>query len=77
MDFAEQKLKLYQIVTEADEETTAKLIDFAQKLGQGKYEFTENELAEFHRRREDHLKNPENAIPWEESLANIRNMIKK
>ena len=77
MDFAEKKLELYKIVTDADEETTAKLISFAKGLTKEKYAFTEEELAEFHRRREEYLKNPESGIPWEESLTRIRNTLKK
>lgn len=77
MGFAEKKLELYKIVTEADEETTAKLIDFAQKLNQSKYSFSEAELNEFKERREDFLKNPDSAIPWEEALGKIRNKITK
>ncbi len=77
MDFAEKKLELYKIVTEADEETTAKLISFAKGLTIEKHAFTEEELTEFHRRREEYLKNPESGIPWEESLTRIRNKLKK
>jgi hypothetical protein len=77
MNFAAQKLKLYKIVTEADEETTAKLIDFAQKLDQAKYLFTNEELAEFNRRRDEYLKNPDSGISWEESLSRVRNKLKK
>ncbi len=63
MGFAEKKIELYKIVAEAVEETTAKLINFYESLHQQNYQFTNEEVAEFERRSEEFLKNPESAIP--------------
>lgn len=74
MSIAEQKRELLRMVSEADEETTAKLIDFflSASLVKQKPEFSEEDMVEFNRRREEFLKNPESGIPWEESLTRLR-----
>ncbi len=76
MGLAEKTIELYKIVAEADEETTAKLISFYESLDQHN-QFTNEEVAEFERRSEEFLKNPESAIPWDESMSRLRNMSKK
>ncbi len=77
MGFAEKKVELFQIVADADEEMTGKLIEFARQL-QGKSEkFSAEELAEFNRRRDEYLKNPEMGISMEASMAQIRNQLVK
>lgn len=75
MGFTEKKAELLRIVESADEETTGKLIDFYHNLAQP--EFSNEDLFEFDRRSKEHASNPETAIPWEESMARIRNKLKK
>lgn len=77
MGFAEKKVELLKIVADADEDLTAKLIDFAQKFNQEKNVFTEAELTEFHKRRENFLQSPGEITTWEEASARIRNKIQK
>lgn len=77
MSLAEQKEKLHQLIREADEETTAKAMDFFRHLNKDSLTFSQEELAEFARRSEEHTANPQSGIPWEESLARIRGKLKK
>ncbi|MDQ6609891.1 MAG: hypothetical protein M3Y85_08730 [Bacteroidota bacterium] len=77
MSSAEQKRELLRMVSEADEETTAKLIDFFQHLAKEKPEFSEKDIIEFNRRRDNFLQNPDSGIPWEESLSRLRNELSK
>lgn len=77
MSLAEQKEKLRQLIREADEETTAKAMDFFQHLNEGNVIFSEEDIAEFRRRSKEHEKNPENSSPWEEVMARVRNKLKQ
>lgn len=77
MSLAEQKEKLHQLIREADEETTAKAMDFFRHLNNDNVTFSDEDLMEFSRRSEEHTANPQSGIPWEESLARIRSKLKK
>jgi len=77
MSTAEQKQELFKIVKAADEETTAKLIEMVQTLHLDAAEFSAEDLAEFNRRSDEHIKDPLSSIPWEESLGRIRNKLQK
>jgi len=77
MSLAEQKRELLKIINDADEATTAKIIDFVQLLNEQQSEFSAEDLAEFNRRREEFLKNPEIGISWEESIERLRNKLQK
>jgi len=77
MGFAEKKVELLKIVADADEETTGKLIEFANELKKKNKKFSQEELEEFNKRRDEYLKNPENVVPMEESLGRLRHKLKK
>jgi hypothetical protein len=77
MGFAEQKVELLKIVADADEEMTGKLIEFAKQLNNDSQHFTQDELANFHERREEYLKNPESAVSWEDSMTRLRNKLNR
>ena len=47
MSISEQKLQLVRFVVDADEETTEKLIAFAQELSTKGYKFSEQEVSFF------------------------------
>lgn len=76
MGFAEQKVELFRIVSEADEEMTGKLIDFARSL-EGKAQFTDEELKKFHESREQYLQHPETAMLMEDAHEFIRSLKRK
>lgn len=77
MGFAEKKLELLKIVVDADEETTGKLIEFANQLKSHEGEFSTEEITAFQEKREEYLRKPDAASPWEESMERIRKQIKK
>jgi predicted transcriptional regulator len=77
MSLAEQKLQLLQMVINADEETTGKLIELASQLRSRQERFTEDEILEFEKRREAYKKNPNTGVRMEESLARLRSDLKK
>jgi len=77
MGFAEKKVELFQIVANADEEMTGKLIEFAYQLRSKTENFTQEELLEWERRSEEYTKNPAVGIPMKESIARLRSNLKK
>lgn len=77
MILAEQKEKLHKFIEAADATVTVKLIGIVEQLNQKAPVFSEEDLAEFNRRSEEHTANPDSGIPWEESLARIRSKLKK
>lgn len=76
MDFAEKKVELFQIVAEADEETTGKLIEFAKQLKGKQLKFSKEELEKFHASRQQYLEHPETGLTLEEAHAQIRRLKK-
>lgn len=77
MSLAEQKLQLLQMVMNADEETTGKLIELASQLKSQQERFTKEELMEFEKRREAYNRNPDTGMRMEESLIRLRSGLKK
>lgn len=76
MGFAEKKVELFQIVSEADEETTGKLIEFAKQLRGEQSKFSKDELEKFHASRQQYLENPQTGLTLEEAHAQIRRLKK-
>jgi hypothetical protein len=77
MSLAEKKAELFQIVSDADEELTGKLIDFAKKLNDKAQKFTEKELAMFHATRQKYLSPDNKTISLEDAHAYIRSLKQK
>ena len=77
MDLAEKKIQLLEIVINADEETTGKLIEFANKLTKNDDKFTKEELEKFHASRQAYLANPENSLSLEDAHTYIRSLKKR
>lgn len=76
MSFAEKKLELMQLVLNADEDTTGKLIEFANHLKTFGNKFTDEELKTFHASRQQYMEHPETASTLEEAHAQIRRLRK-
>ena len=74
MSFAEKKVELFQIVANADEETTSKLIEFACQLKNQGGKFTAEELAKFHATREKYMQPQSKTILLEDAHAYIRSL---
>ena len=74
MGFAEKKVELFQIVAEADEETTGKLIEFVRQLKGNASRFSKEELERFHATREKYLSSSEKMILPEDAHAYIRSL---
>lgn len=77
MGFAEKKVELFQIVADADEETTGKLIAFAKQLNQNAAKFTKEELSIFHTTREKYSESEDQMILLEDAHAYIRSLKSK
>ena len=77
MDLAEKKIQLLEIVVNADEEMTGKLIEFANTLIKGEEKFTKEELEKFHASRHSYLTNPEQSLTLEEAHTYIRSLKKR
>ena len=76
MGFAEQKIRLFEIVTAADEETTGKLIAFAEQLKGNGSKFTDEELKKFHASQQNYFENPQNSFSLEDAHAYVRSLKK-
>jgi hypothetical protein len=74
MSFAEKKVELFQLVAEADEETTGKLIEFAKQLKGDQPRFSKEELEKFHATRQKYLSSPEKTVLLEDAHAYIRSL---
>jgi hypothetical protein len=77
MGLAERKIELLEIVVNADEETTGKLIALAQQLANEKYKFSDEEIAKFEKTRDDFFASGEKGYSVEEAHAIIRNKHRK
>lgn len=77
MGFAEKKVELFKLVSEADEEMTGKLIEFAKQLKGGSSRFSKEELEKFHKTREKYLSPSAKTILLEEAHAYIRSLKQK
>lgn len=75
MGFAEKKVELFQIVVEADEEMTGKLIEFARQL-KGDSNFSKEELEKFHATRQKYLFSENQTISLEDAHTYIRSLKK-
>jgi hypothetical protein len=77
MGFAEKKVELFQIVSEADEELTGKLIEFAKQLKGEQSKFSKGELEKFHTTRQKYLSSSDKTILLEDAHAYIRSLKQK
>jgi hypothetical protein len=77
MSFAEKKVELFQIVSEADEEMTGKLIEFAKQLRGEQPRFSKEELEKFHTTRQKYLSSSDKTILLEDAHAYIRRLKQK
>ncbi len=77
MSFAEQKVELFKIVANADEETTGKLIELAKQLTQKTYKFSDEEIASFEKTRNEFMESEEKGYTIEEAHTMIRNRFKQ
>lgn len=77
MSFAEQKVELFKIVADADEETTGKLIELANQLTKKNYKFSDEEIAMFENTRNEFMDSGEKGYTIEEAHKMIRNKFKQ
>lgn len=77
MDFAEKKIELFEIVVNADEEMTGKLIEFAKQLKKEQSGFSKEELEKFHATRQKYLSSSDKTILLEDAHAYIRSLKQK
>ncbi|MGV3530392.1 MAG: hypothetical protein ACO1OO_15930 [Flavisolibacter sp.] len=77
MSISEQKLELLRFVVDADDETTEKLVAFAQGLSTKEYKFSEQEVSFFEERMKEFFKSGESGITAEESIKRLREKLKK
>lgn len=76
MSLAEQKKELLRIVNEADEEFMGKLIAFAKRLTTGDEDTPEEVIKAYEKRTRDFFESGEKGFSKEESLAQLRNLLK-
>lgn len=77
MGFAEKKLELFKLVSDADEEMTGKLIEFAKQLKEENARFSKEELEKFHKTRQKYLSSLGKTILLEDAHAYIRSLKQK
>lgn len=77
MNFAEKKVELFQIVADADEELTGKLIEFARQLAPAKSSYSGEELAKFHATRQKYATDEAKMISLVDAHSHIRSLKKK
>jgi hypothetical protein len=77
MGLADRKIELLEIVVNADEEMTGKLIEFANELAKKQHRFTKEELEKFHTSRQAYIDNPEDSLTLEDAHIYIRSLKKR
>jgi len=77
MSSAEKKIELFQIVVNANEEMTGKLIEFAKSLKKNNSKFTKEELERFHSTRSKYLQPDNKTILLEDAHTWIRSLKRK
>ena len=77
MGFAEKKVELFKLVSEADEEMTGKLIEFAKQLKGEQSRFSKQELEKFHKTRDKYSSSTDKTILLEDAHAYIRSLRQK
>lgn len=77
MGFAEKKVELFQIVAEANEELTGKLIEFAKQLKRELPRFSKEKLEKFHATRQKYSSSSDKTILMEDAHACIRSLKRK
>lgn len=76
MGFAEKKVELLKIVADADEETTGRLIEFANQI-RNSSNYSDEELQKFHATRKKYQNSSEPTISMEDAHAYIRSLKQK
>jgi hypothetical protein len=77
MGFAEKKVELLKLVSEADEDMTGKLIELAKQLKGEQARFSKEELEKFHKTRQKYLSSLGKTILLEDAHAYIRSLKQK
>jgi hypothetical protein len=77
MGFAEKKVELFKLVSEADEEMTGKLIEIAKQLKGESSRFSKEELEKFHKTRQKYSSTSGKTILLEDAHAYIRGLKQK
>ena len=75
MGFAEKKVELFQIVANADEELTDKLLTYASTIRE-KYQPSDETVAAYEKRGQDIVASGEIGFTREESMQMLRSLIK-
>ena len=75
MGFAEKKVELFQIVANADEELTDKLLTYASTIRE-KYQPSAETVAAYEKRGQDIVASGEKGFTREESMQMLRSLIK-
>lgn len=73
MSIAEKKQVLLHIVEDADEKLMGLLIALANEYNTSGEEYSNEEIADFYKTRNNYLQNPEKVFPVEEAHQKIRN----
>ncbi len=73
MSIAEKKQVLLHIVEEADEKLMGLLIALANEYNTSGEEYSNEEIADFYKTRNNYLQNPEKVFAVEEAHQKIRN----
>jgi hypothetical protein len=73
MSLAEKKQSLPYITEEADEKLTGLLIALANEYNTSGEGYTDEEIEDFYKTRDEYLKNPETVFTVEEAHQKIRN----
>ncbi len=76
MGFAEKKVELFQMVANADEKLTGVLIEIANQYNQNISTFTEDEIKDFEKRRDDFFTSGEKGYTVEQAHLMIRNKMR-
>ena len=72
MTLAAVREKLHEYIDHADDNKVKAMFTLVENDMEPEHEFTEAELEELDKRREDYLSGKTKSIPWEESRKKIR-----
>lgn len=76
MSLAEKKEVLLHIVEQADDKLAGLLIALANEYNTSDYQFTEDDIKKFEKRREDFFNSGGKGYSTEDSIARLRNKLK-
>ncbi|NTS39632.1 hypothetical protein HRG84_01840 [Flavisolibacter sp. BT320] len=76
MSIAEKKMRVMELLVNANDEITGELMEFAERLTSNEYVFSEDDVKKFEARLKAFEESGEKGLTAEESLAQLKALLK-